>query len=176
MNIETTLKDKSIKLKEKVHVLAQALMDNRIAVDELVKVAGKSNDVEKGTCLEALELATRKSPELANQKSFSFAIRSLDCEAPRVKWEAAKIIGNTATLFKPKLKDTLSGLLSNSEHAGTVVRWSAAYALVKILACNTKHSDDIIRAIEAILKREENNAIRKIYTTALKKRQKNTSN
>lgn len=76
-------------------------------------------------------------------------------------------------MYKTKLDDAISGLLINTEYPGTVVRWSAAYALSAIIACNTKRNEGLIPTIEAIIKREEDSAIKKIYMKALKKVQKN---
>jgi HEAT repeat protein len=107
-------------------------------------------------------------PQLSTLNCFDFAVKCLGDKAPRVKWEAAKVIGNIAGLYKTKLDDAINGLLVNTEHSGTVVRWSAAYALSKIIACKTKRNADLIPAIEAIIKREENKAIKKMYAVGLK--------
>lgn len=172
MEIEAILKDKGVKAKGKVEAISKAVLSGKIKVDDLIKIASKLKDSEKGTCVESLEFATRTKPEIANQKCWTFAVKCLQDEAPRVKWEAAKVIGNIAPSFKTKLDDAINGLLVNTEYSGTVVRWSAAHALSKILVLKTKHNTDLIPAIEAILKREDDNAIKKIYTTSLKKIQK----
>jgi HEAT repeat protein len=172
MNIEEILKDKAIKTKGKVQVLSKAILEGKITIEDLIKVASKAKDADKGTCVETLEFATRTKPEISNQKCLSYAVKCLADEAPRVKWEAAKVIGNIAGLYKTKLDDAIAGLLINTEDPGTVVRWSAAHALSKILAFDTKRNADLIPAIEAIVKREEDNAIKKIYLTGLKKVQK----
>jgi hypothetical protein len=93
----------------------------------------------------------------------------LTAKAPRIKWESAKVIGNTANLFITKLDTPIKNLLVNTEHEGTVVRWSAAFALGEILKLKTKHNKQLLPAIEAICKREEKNSIKKIYLDAMKK-------
>ena len=66
--------------------------------------------------------------------------------------------------------DTLKNLLANSLHPGTVVRWSAARALGEILKLRTKHNRSLIPAVEAVVKRgNEDRAIMKIYQSALKR-------
>lgn len=172
MEIEKILNDKGLKAKEKAGAISKAILDEALGIDDVIKAAQKLRDAEKGTCMESLELATRLKPGIATPKSWAFAVKCLEDEAPRVKWEAAKVIANTAPLFKTKLDKAVSGLLANTEHPGTVVRWSAAQALGKIVALKTKHNAQLVPAIEAILKREDNNAIRKIYTTGLKKAEK----
>jgi HEAT repeat protein len=79
------------------------------------------------------------------------------------------VIGNIAPLYPGKLKEAISNLLINTEHPGTVVRWSAAFALGEIVKMNTTLNKDLVPAIESICKREEKNSIRKIYLAALKK-------
>lgn len=169
MNIENILGDKSLKAKNKVDKISEALLNNKIKLDDLLKVAAKVTGAQKGTCIEAVECITRSKPEVASQKCFDFMVNSLQDEAPRVKWESAKVIGNVSSLFKTKLSAAIRNLLVNTEDAGTVVRWSAAYALGEIILLKTKHNAELIPAIESIIKREENNAIRKIYLTSLKK-------
>lgn len=168
MVIEEILKDKSLKAKGKVEELSKALLEGKIKMDDVIKAAENAKDSEKGTCIESLEFATRTKPEISTLKCFHFAVKCLADKAPRVKWEAAKVIGNIARLYKTKLDDAIHRLLVNTEDPGTVVRWSAVYALSKILACKTKRNADLIPAIEAIIKREENKAIKKMYLAGLK--------
>jgi hypothetical protein len=169
MQIEAILKDKSLKAKAKVEAISKAILNGKIKTDDLIKIASGLKDAGKGTCVESLEFATRIKPDIANQKCLTFAVKNLQDEAPRVKWESAKVIGNIAHLFKTKLDNAIGGLLINTEDPGTVVRWSAAQALSKILVLKTQHNTALIAAVEAILEREEDNAIKKIYLAGLKK-------
>jgi HEAT repeat protein len=89
-------------------------------------------------------------------------------KAPRVKWESAKVIGNSAHLFSDDLEEAIKNLLTNTEDKGTVVRWSAAFALGEIVKIKTNYQIDLIKAIEVIIDREEKNSIKKIYQKALK--------
>jgi hypothetical protein len=118
------------------------------------------------------EFATKKDPSIASEKTWLFVTQSLTEKAPRVKWESAKVIGNIAHRFPSKLDTAINHLLVNTENDGTVVRWSAAFALSEILKLNTKMNKTLLPAIEAICKREEQNSIKKIYLAAIKKIQK----
>lgn len=169
MNFTELFKDKNIKGKEKTEQIAHWLMDNPEQLKKLIDFAGKAKDAEKATCIEAIELATRAQPEIVDEECIKFVSKSLGDKAPRIKWESARVIGNTAHLHTTKLETAIKNLLNNSEHIGTVVRWSAAYALGEIVKQKTKHQKDLIAAIEAIIEREEKNSIKKIYLTALKK-------
>lgn len=172
MNITDLLNDKSLKPKAKTETLSSWIIDNQIMVDELIEFAKTAKDPIKATCIEALEFVTKQNPSMANKNCFDFASESLQAKAPRVKWESARVIGNTAHLFPDNLNIALSNLLINTEHEGTVVRWSAAFALGEILKLKTNLNKELIPAFEAIMDREEKNSIKKIYLDAIKKAKK----
>lgn len=169
MDIAALINDKGLKPKEKTATLSSWLLNGKLSTDKLLFFADSAKDPAKATCVEALEFASKQKPGIANKKCFDFVTASLAAKAPRVKWESAKVIGNIAHLFPDQLDDAINNLLQNSEHKGTVVRWSAAFALGQILKLNTKHNKDLLSAIEAICKSEEKNSIKKIYQDAFKK-------
>jgi HEAT repeat protein len=169
MRFEGVFSDKTLKQKAKVEQLAKLLLDKKVTIDKLTTFAEKSADPEKATCIEALEFATRQNPDIADEKCLKYVSKKLADEAPRVKWESAKVVGNIAHLFPTKLNTAISNLLANSEYNGTVVRWATAFALGEILKLKTKHNKDLLPAIEAISKREPDNAIKKKYMDALRK-------
>jgi hypothetical protein len=144
-------------------------VEGKVSVQQLIDAAKAEVDVNKATIIESMEFASKAKPDTINDKGFAFAIESLKSDAPRVKWESAKVIANTAHLFPKLLNKAVGNLLINTEHSGTVVRWSAAGALSKIIQCKTNLNKDLIPAIEAIEKREQDNAIKKIYQQGLKK-------
>jgi hypothetical protein len=163
------LADKSIKPKEKTEILSTMLLDNSLTIDQLIEIAKKGKDPVKATCIEVMEYATQKRPEVASLKCIEFVSETLAEKAPRIKWESAKVIGNTCHLFPDHLEKALMNLLLNTEHSGTVVRWSAAYALGKILLIKHKNNPELAPTLESICQREEKNSIQKIYLAALKK-------
>jgi HEAT repeat protein len=168
MDFQIILNDKSIKPKEKTELLSKWILDNPDKQGELIEFAKTSKDPVKATCIEAFEFATKRKPEIADISCLEFVTKTLTEKAPRVRWESAKVIGNIAHLYPRNLDATIINLIINTEHAGTVVRWSAAYALGQIIKIKTKHNKELIPAIETICKREEKNSIRKIYLDALK--------
>ena len=168
MQIEELINDKTIKPKEKTETISRGLLDNTIGIEDVLAVAAKGKDPVKATCIEAIEYASKQTPTIANEQALAFVTTALKEKAPRVKWESAKVIGNIAHLFPAKLDDAIGNLLTNTEHDGTVVRWSAAFALGEILKLKTKHNKALLPAVEAICEREEKNSIKKIYLAALK--------
>jgi HEAT repeat protein len=169
MSIESILADKSAKPKEKTAALSGALVDGTISVDELVAFARGAKDAARATCIEAAEHASGTRPEIATTELFDFVTDSLAAKAPRVRWESARVIGNTARLFPRRLAPAIESLLANTEDPGTVVRWSAAFALGEIAKLKTAHNRDLVPALQAIADREERESIRKIYLAALRK-------
>jgi HEAT repeat protein len=169
MDFQVLMNDKSIKSKEKTELLSKWLLNNPDKQAELIEFAKASKDTVKATCIEAFEYATKIRPEMADIVCLEFVTKSLTDKAPRVRWESAKVTGNIAHLFPRNLDAAIINLIINTEHKGTVVRWSAAFALGQIIKIKTRHNKELIPSIETICKREEKNSIRKIYLDALKK-------
>ncbi|PWN59665.1 HEAT repeat domain-containing protein [Chryseobacterium viscerum] len=172
MTLEELIKDKTVKSKEKVDIISKWIIDTSLPTDELIAFSEKSKDPVKAACIEALEYATKQNPNLADEAVFSFVTKTLTEKAPRIKWESAKVIGNTAHLFAENLDQAITSLLDNTKHEGTVVRWSAAFALGEILKLKTKHNTTLLSLLEDISQKEEKNSIKKIYLDAIKKTKK----
>lgn len=167
--IKNILHNKLEKAKAKVEAISQLLVENKISLDVLIDVAKLFKDANKANCIEAMEYATRIKPDLATSACLEFVTNCLLDKAPRAKWESAKVIGNIAHRFPKNLDHALNNLLINTEDSGTVVRWSAAFALGEIIKLNTPLNKELIPTVEAIIAREEKNSIQKIYLAALKK-------
>ena len=172
MQLEELFNDKSLKQKAKTELLSRSLLDKKLSIENLIEFAEKAKEVEKATCIEALEYATKQNPGIANETCMKFVSDTLTEKAPRVKMESAKVVGNIAHIFPTKLNKAIGNLLINAEDNGTVVRWAAAYALGEILKLKTKHNKDLLPTIEAICDRERDNAIKKKYQDAIKKTRK----
>lgn len=172
MTIDELLKDKVLKPKEKTETISKWILDKTLPTDELIAFAEKQKDPAKATCVEAMEYATKLKPNIADETVLTFVTNSLTAKAPRIKWESAKVIGNIAHLFPKNLDKAIANLVTNTEHEGTVVRWSAAFALGEIIKLKTKHNTDLLPLIENICEKEEKNSIKKFYLDAIKKTKK----
>lgn len=131
--------------------------------------AEQQKDPAKAACIEALEYATKENPTIADESVLDFVNKNLSAKAPRIKWESAKVIGNVAHLFPTQVLDTIDNLLVNATYDGTVVRWSAAFALGEILKLKTNANLDLLPKLIALSESEEKNSIKKIYLAAIKK-------
>jgi HEAT repeat protein len=169
MDYKELINNKEVKAKEKVIILSRWIEDNPKELTGLIEFARNCKDSAKATCIEALEFATKMNPKIGIEDCFNFVTQTLTEKAPRIKWESARVIGNIAHLYPTKLDEAISNLLANTEHTGTVVRWSAAFALGEIIKIKSKQNKDLIPAIESICNREEKKSIKKIYIAALKK-------
>ena len=172
MTIAELLKDKTKKAKKKVETISKWLLEGSLPTDELIVYAEQAKDPEKGTCIEAIEFATRQNATIADETFLAFVTKTLTETAPRVKWESAKVVGNIAKLFPTKLNKPINYLLTNAKDNSTVVRWAAAFALGEILKLKTKHNKDLLPTLQAICDNEQDNAIKKKYLDAIKKAKK----
>lgn len=169
MTLTQLLTDKITNSKEKTIKLSESILNNSIQAKEVIEYAKKAKAADKGTCVEAFEFASKQSPQIITKEVFEFICECLADKAPRVQWESAKVIGNVASLLQPNFKKCIPLLLTNSEQGGTVVRWSAAYALSEIIKTQHASTKDLVPVVKSIISREEKNSIRKIYEAALKK-------
>jgi hypothetical protein len=172
MTITELLNDKTKKIKEKVKTIGKWLLDASLSTDELMVFAEKAKDPQKATCIEAIEFATRQNATIANESVFAFVTKMLTENAPRVKWDSAKVIANTAHLFPAKLNKAISNLLTNSKDNSTVVRWASAFALGEILKLKTKYNKDLLPNLETICDTEQDTGVKKKYLDAIKKTNK----
>jgi hypothetical protein len=169
MNLTDLFKNKTLSSKEKTQLISNSLLNDELDIASLLSFANDAKDPIKATCIEAIEFATQSKPSIATADVFNFVVHNLTAKAPRIKWESAKVIGNSASLHTKNLEIAINNLLINTEHEGTVVRWSAAFALGEIIKLKSTFNKDLLPAIDAIMIREEKNIIKKIYLTAIKK-------
>lgn len=113
MNLNEFFQDKSIKSKEKIEILSNTVLNGEISLRKLLDFASLSKDPVKASCIEALEFSTQVKHDLLDQETFDFITENLSADAPRIKWESAKVIGNTAKNFPENLNDPITKLIEN---------------------------------------------------------------
>ena len=165
--IKNILKSK-IKPKEKVSKLADELAKGSILPDDLIEYYFSCPKAEKGHCIEAIELMTKSKPELGISY-IDFVIEQINHENPSVKREASRVVANMVVICKNKMELAIPLLLKNTKDEGTVVRWSAAYALSEI-AIQCENLAPILKEVfKKIISTEPNNGVKNIYVKCLKK-------
>jgi hypothetical protein len=172
MNLDELCKNKNIKAKAKMAQIGDWLLKDELSLDELLAYAESQKGSNKATCIEALEYATKKNPNIADETLLNFVTITLKEEEPRIKWESAKVIGNIAKLFPTQLDKATSSLLRNAEHNGTVVRWATAFALAEIVKLKTAQNKKLLPKMEALCEKEEDGGVKKKYLDALKRAKK----
>lgn len=160
--------DKELKAKEKTARLADALLNGEVRFEDIATFAVGAKEPDIANCMEACEYATSRNPRLSGPEMLGFAVRHLSAKAPRLRWEAGKVIGNIAHLYPEDLASAITGLMANAKHDGAVVRWSGAYALTRIAALPKYSEDTGYRgSLRTLYEEEEKNGIRKMYAQAL---------
>ena len=169
MTLEELFADKSLRSKDRSAQLQRMLDDGEVEQPALIIFAGNAKAPVKATCLEGLEYVTKTRPVFLTAAALDLCLRSLAEKEPRVKWEAARVIGNTIHRFPERAEEAMDALLPQAGHEGTVVRWSAAFALGQLIGMNTALNRTLVPKAEELAKGEERNIIRKIYQAAIKK-------
>jgi len=155
------------KQKEKIILLAKAICKDKKLIVPLLEIFANASDSEKGLCVESLEYITKDHPEYI-KPYLDIIFQNINYKAPRVKWECSRVIGNIAPKFPDKIAQAIPSLLVNTEDKGTVVRWSAAFALTEIAKNDSKTQKKLLEEFELILKKENNNGVKNVYLKALK--------
>jgi hypothetical protein len=121
----------------------------------------------KGTMMAALESLSRQLPNEVLPYA-GFVIDHLEDPQPRVRWEAARVIGNLAGTRAMSLRSAVPALLGNARHTGTVVRWSAAFALTELAMADESLGKELLPQLRGLLRQETGNGVRKMYEETLK--------
>ncbi|HJX50762.1 hypothetical protein A2Y99_05305 [Candidatus Gottesmanbacteria bacterium RBG_13_37_7] len=156
------------KPKDLLNYLTELIRKDKKLLQDLEVSIQSTKDAERGICMEALEYITHENPEYA-APHLKTIITSLSDKAPRVKWEAARIMGNIAKKYSEEALGAIPNLMKNTNDKGTVVRWSAAFGLTEIAIYNSKAANKLIPEFEKIIKKEKNNGVKNVYLKALKK-------
>lgn len=167
MTLAELFEDKALKTKAKAKQIGAWLLTGELRVDELLAFAEKGKGTQKATCVEGLEYATRKNAGIADLNLLMWMADTLNEEAPRIKWECAKVIGNIVKQFPTKLSKPTTNLLKNAEHEGVVVRWAMAFALAEILKLESDQNKRLLLKIQALYTKETDNGVRRKYFDAL---------
>lgn len=169
MTIEEIFQDKSIKAKGKAKSICEWLISGELPMEELMVFSQNQSAINKATCIEAVECATRKTTDIADESLLLYVTNALMHDEPRVKWESAKVVGNIAKKFPNRLNTSIENLLNNTNCEGTVVRWATAYALGEILKLQTENNKALLPKIEKLINAEADNGVKKKYIDAMKK-------
>ena len=172
MDIKELFNNKSTKGIEKVRQLTLAISNNEILIKDIIEICKTLKDSEIAFCMEAIEAVTNSNPEISNIQYLKFASSYIDSKSNSLKRESARLIGNIAMLYPKDLDKPIKSLLNNANDNGTVVRWSAAYALSRIIILPEYANSKLYNQLVEICEKEEKNSIKNIYLKAFQKLKK----
>jgi hypothetical protein len=168
--IEAILHSKR-KPKEKVDGIINAIVSGSMPIEEFIEFFKSCSNVDKGNCADVMKHVSEKEPDKLH-KYIGIIISYINYDAPRVKWGVQEAIGNLAEKYSEELDEAIPLLLKNtieSKKNTTVVRWCASYGITGIYKNNKKVRKELRKEIEDILRKENNNGVRKVYLNAIAK-------
>ena len=116
-----------------------------------------------------MEEISRKESAIIDENWLNFAGNYVVSENNTLKRESARVIGNIAHLFPDKLESIIPKLFQNAENESTVVRWSSAYSLGRIVQIPMFAKSNLFDKLSKITDEEQNNGVKNQYLTSLKK-------
>ena len=161
--IRDVISNKSLKPSERVSVLNQIIEnDLTLFLDEMSQL----RPVDSARAMEALELYTRTNSVAEIERVHDLVSKGIMQSNNALVRESCRVIANIASADL-NYDSIAARLLELTEHAGTVIRWAAATALVSL--AENHPSLRLQEVFDSIAAREEKNSIRKIYLRLKKK-------
>ena len=154
---------------EKREAIAQALQARMVTLKEIRELLAQIDATQAAVLFEAMEAVTNADAKIADVEWLHVAEDAILANSNSVKREASRIVGNIAHRFPDELGTAIGRLLVNSSDPGTVVRWSSAYALAKIIVLPRHATSDLFERLTEIANDEANNGVKNQYLKALKK-------
>jgi hypothetical protein len=168
MDVIDVLHDKKMKTVQKRAVLAEALRNKALLIDDAAALLGLT-DKDLAIILEAMEEVTRIEPSLSDSDWLTFAEQYIESNNNTLKREASRVIGNIAHLYADKLDSVIDKLLANCDDSSTVVRWGSAYALGRIILIPVYADSNLFDTLTEICGQEPESGVKNQYLAGLKK-------
>lgn len=163
------LNSKELNASKKQRTIEELIVCGKENTDSIISVAEELNDKHLAIVLSALESISRSHPDMVGQKGLDFAAKHIDSANNSVKREASRIVGNLCGFYSSIPDSAIRKLLDNTDDESTVVRWSSAYALSRIILTEKYISSDLVNRVENICEKEEDNGVKNQYLKSLKK-------
>lgn len=159
------LNSKELNASKKQRTIEELIVCGKENTDSIISVAEELNDKHLAIVLSALESISRSHPDMV----LDFAAKHIDSANNSVKREASRIVGNLCGFYSSIPDSAIRKLLDNTNNESTVVRWSSAYALSRIILTEKYISSDLVNRVENICEKEEDNGVKNQYIKSLKK-------
>lgn len=172
MSILQVLGDKTLKgVARRQAVIAEIMADDN-ALAEIEASLPQLDEKRVATILEAIEEITNKRLKALGVGYLRLAVPFVASTSNPCRREASRVVGNMAADFPDELAPAIDSLLANASDEGTVVRWSAAYALSRIVVLPAYAASPLRQRVEALSEAEQDNGVRGQYEKAIKKLRK----
>ncbi|MCL2144624.1 MAG: hypothetical protein FWH43_03915 [Endomicrobia bacterium] len=172
MNINCLLDNKLIKPVKKREEIVEAIRKKSITIKEIQKLKNTLDDKKMALVFEAMEDVTSKNPEISNRDWLKFVQEFIPSKSNSVKREASRIVGNIAHLYPNDLDLAIKDVMKNTKDEGTVIRWSSAYALAKIIQIPKYANGKLFDVLTDLSGKEKENGIKNQFLNGLKKAKK----
>ncbi len=172
MDILIMLNDKSLKAIEKRGIVIKALKEKNITIKEIESMINETDEKKSAIIFEAIEAVTNSDAQIADIGWLNLAVENILSASDSIKREASRIVGNISHKFPNDLEKAIEKLLFNSKAVGTVVRWSSAYALSRIIVIPQYANSELFEKLTEICILEEESGVKNQYIKALKKASK----
>jgi len=172
MDIISLLNNKASKSLEKRTEIIEAIKIGVITIQEIQSLKDVLDDKKMAVVFEAMEAVTAKNPGMADMDWLTFARDFITSKSNDLKREASRLVGNIAHLFPDELDTAVQKLLENTNNDGTVIRWSSAYALGKIVSIPKYAKSGLFDVVSALSEQEKDNGIKNQYLSGIKKAKK----
>lgn len=166
------LNDKSIKAVEKRKIIIKELVEKNITIKEIESLLNDVDEKKLAIIFEAIEAVTNSTAQIADIKWLHLVSEYILAESNSIKREASRIVGNLSHKFPNDLESVIEKLLTNSNNQGTVVRWSSAYALSRIIVLPKYANSELFDKLTEICSSENESGVKNQYVKALKKASK----
>lgn len=172
MDLVSVLEDVSLRLNEKRDKIIEALRSKSFTIKEIELFKKILDEKEMVVILEAMEVVSVKNPELADLQWLKFSENYIISFNNNLKRESSRIIGNIAHLFPNELESIIKKLIINTKDKGTVIRWSSAYALSRIIIIPVYAQSELYNTLLKIYEKEAESGVRGQYQNGLLKAEK----
>ena len=163
------LRDKSLKGVARRLAVIELMLNGECPLASLEDLMPQLDERESATVLEALE-------EISNKKLMPLEVGHLSLVIPYIassnnscRREASRTVGNLAVTFPNEVGDAILLLMPNTADESTVVRWSAAYALGRIIVLPSYAQSGLYDELQQIAATETEHGVKSQYDKALKK-------
>lgn len=166
------LTDKELKGVARRQAVIDMLLQGNVPLTMLQELLPQLDEKKSATVLEALEEISNKKLMTLEQGHLQLAIPYIASSNNSCRREASRIVGNLAAAFPDAVKEALPSLMANTTDEGTVVRWSAAYALSRIIVLPDYAKSGLYDELLQLAETEQDNGVKSQYEKALKKAEK----